>query len=298
MRDLYEAWAKFTVKDASGAVIYDSGFLKPDGMLDTGAHGFTNRPVDLTGGFVDNHKVWTIHSMAYDNTVQAGRSALIRYRFHVPDDVKGPLTITARVNYRHLRNSYMNNVFGKDHPAYPVIELASRTRTLNIGDNPATPALATDNADWMRWNNFGIGYLDQLQYEDAMNAFEQVVRLRPDYKDAYINVGLTYIEWEKYADARAPLRKRSRSLLTTLVRSTTWRSSSGARGTPTRRSRICRRSSRSIRTHGMPAASWAFPIISSIAVTKPWSSSRLSRLSIPTTSPRTTIWQSSIAARA
>ena len=54
-------------------------------MLDPGAHSFTNRPVDLTGNFVDNHKVWTIHSMAYDNTIQAGRSALIRYQFHIPE---------------------------------------------------------------------------------------------------------------------------------------------------------------------------------------------------------------------
>ena len=207
VRDLYEAWTQFTAKDASGTIIYESGFLKPDGMLEPSAHSFTNRPVDMTGNFVDNHKVWTIHSMAYDNSIQSGRSALIRYRFQIPADVKGPLTMTARVNYRHLRKSYTNNVFGNDHPAYPVIELASRTRTFNIGDNPATPALPNDNADWMRWNNVGIGYLDQLQYEDAMNAFEQVVRLRPDYKDGYINVGLNYIEWEKYADARAPLEK-------------------------------------------------------------------------------------------
>ncbi len=207
VRDLYEAWVQFTVKDASGAVIYDSGFLKPDGMLDPRAHSFTNRPVDVTGNFVENHKVWTIHSVAYDNTVQAGRSALIRYQFQVPEDAKGPLTITARVNYRHLRQSYLNNVFGKDHPAYPVVELAARSRTLNIGDNPATAPLEKDNPDWMRWNNVGIGYLDQLQYDDALRAFEQVVRLRPDYKDGYINVGITYIEWEKYAEARGPLEK-------------------------------------------------------------------------------------------
>jgi Tfp pilus assembly protein PilF len=207
VRDLYEAWVQFTVKDAAGGTIYESGFLKPDGMIDPSAHSFTNRPVDLTGNFVDNHKVWTIHSMAYDNSVQAGRSALIRYEFHIPDGVKGPVTMTARVNYRHLRRSYTDNVFGKDHPAYPVVEIASRSRTLNIGANPATQPLPADNADWMRWNNVGIGYLDQLQYEDAMQAFEQVVRLRPDYKDGYINVGLTYIEWEKYAEARAPLEK-------------------------------------------------------------------------------------------
>jgi tetratricopeptide (TPR) repeat protein len=207
VRDLYEAWLQFTVKDASGAKIYDSGYLKPDGMLDERAHSFTNRPVDLTGSFVDNHKVFTIHSMAYDNTIQAGRSALVRYQFHVPEGAKSPLTITARVNYRHLRQSYLNNVLGKDHPAYPLVELAATTRTLNIGDNPPMTPLATDNPEWMRWNNAGIGYLDQLQYDDALQAFEQVVRLRPDYKDGYINLGITYIEWEKYAEARAPLEK-------------------------------------------------------------------------------------------
>jgi tetratricopeptide (TPR) repeat protein len=207
VRDLYEAWAEFTVKDASGAEIYHSGFLKPDGALDPRAHSFTNRPVDVTGNFVDNHKVWTIHSMAYDNTVQAGRSALVRYEFALPANISGAITITARVNYRHLRQSYLNNVFGKDHPAYPIVEIASRTRTLNIGDNQPTPPLPNDNPDWMRWNNLGIGYLDQLQYDDAMHAFEQVVRLRPDYKDGYVNLGVNYIEWEKYAEAGTPLEK-------------------------------------------------------------------------------------------
>ena len=59
----------------------------------------------------------------------------------------------------------------------------------------------------MRWNNLGIGFLDQLQYSDAIDAFEQVVKLRPDYDDGYVNVGLTYIEWEKYSLARPALEK-------------------------------------------------------------------------------------------
>ncbi|WP_263350472.1 tetratricopeptide repeat protein [Acidicapsa acidisoli] len=205
VRDLYEAWVKFTVKDASGAMVYESGFLKLDGLIDPSAHSFTNRPVDVLGDFVDNHKVWTIHSVAYDNTVQAGRSALVRYQFRIPKDLTGPITITAAVDYRHLRQSYLNNVLGKDHPAYPVIELASRSRTFNIGDNPTSSPLPTDNQDWMRWNNVGIGYLDEQQYEEAMKAFEQVIHLHPDYKDGYINKAIVYIEWEKYDEARAPL---------------------------------------------------------------------------------------------
>jgi Tfp pilus assembly protein PilF len=207
VRDLYEAWMEFTVQDSSGKDIYHSGFLKPDGSLDERAHSFTNRPVNLQGEFVDNHKVWTIHSVAYDNSVQAGRSVLVRYQFRLPADIKGTVKVTARVNYRHFRQSFLNNVFGPDHPAYPVIEIASRTRTLNIGNNEPVAADAGDNADWMRWNNLGIGYLDQLQYSDAINAFNEVVKLRPDYADGYTNIALTEIEWEKYGSARAGIDK-------------------------------------------------------------------------------------------
>jgi len=207
VRDLYEAWVEFTAKDASGKEIYHSGFLKPDGMIDPRAHSFTNRPVTEEGDFVDNHKVWTIHSVAYDNSVQAGRSVLVRYQFRMPADTTGAVTIMAKVNYRHLRQSYLNNIFGKDHPAYPVVEIASRTRVLKIGDNtPETPE-PNDNKDWMRWNNLGIALLDQFQYQESIQAFSEVVKLRPDYPDAYTNVGLTEIVWEKYDSARTAIRK-------------------------------------------------------------------------------------------
>jgi tetratricopeptide (TPR) repeat protein len=207
VRDLYEAWVEFTVKDAVGKEIYHSGFLKPDGMLDPRAHSFTNRPVTDEGEFVDNHKVWTIHSVAYDNTVPAGRSVLVRYQFRLPANATGAVTVTAKVNYRHLRQSYLNNIFGKDHPAYPVVEIASRNRVLKIGDNAPEADDPADNPEWMRWNNLGIALLDQFQYADAVRAFTETVRLRPTYIDAYVNIGLTEIAWEKYDSARLAIRR-------------------------------------------------------------------------------------------
>jgi tetratricopeptide (TPR) repeat protein len=207
VRDLYEAYAEFIVKDADGKEIYHSGFIKPDGMLDEHAHSFSNRPVTDKGEFVDNHKVWTIRSVAFDNTVQAGRSALIRYQFHIPANVKGPITVTAKVNYRHLRQSYLNNIFGKDHPLYPLVEIASRSRVLNIGDNQSESPDPNDNPDWMRWNNLGIAYLDQFQYADAVQAFSEVAKLRPDYADAYTNIAVVDIPWEKYDSAKTALDK-------------------------------------------------------------------------------------------
>jgi tetratricopeptide (TPR) repeat protein len=207
VRDLYEAWVQFTATDGAGNELYKSGYLRPDGTLEPGAHSFTNRPVNVTGDFVDNHMVWAIHSVAYDNTIQSGRSALVRYRFELPAGVKGPITLHAQVNYRHLRQSYLDNVLGEKHPDYPVVAMASATRTLKVGDNWPQPQPPSENPDWMRWNNVGIGYLDELQHQDAVDAFQQVIRLRPDYKDGYINLALTYIDWEKYEEARKPLEQ-------------------------------------------------------------------------------------------
>jgi tetratricopeptide (TPR) repeat protein len=207
VRDLYEAWVEFTVKDSAGKEIYHSGFLKPDGMIDPRAHSFTNRPVTDEGEFVDNHKVWTIHNVAYDNTVPSGRSVLVRYQFRMPEDINGAVTVTAKVNYRHLRQSYLNNIFGEDHPAYPVVELASRTRVLHVGDNKPGEPEPNDNQDWMRWNNLGIALLDQFQYKESIDAFHEVVKLRPDYADGYTNIGLTEIVWEKYESARTAIRR-------------------------------------------------------------------------------------------
>lgn len=207
VRDLYEAWVEFVVKDASGKDIYHSGFLKPDGTLDNRAHSFTTQAVDQDGQFVDNHQVQTIHAAAYDNTIPSGRSTLVRYQFLIPSNINGSITITAKINYRHLRQSYLNNVFGKRHPAYPVVELAERSRTLVIGENHPTQPDPADNPNWMRWNNLGIGYLDELQYEDAVNAFGEVLKLRPDYADAYTNIAVAEIPWEKYGSAGISLRK-------------------------------------------------------------------------------------------
>jgi Tfp pilus assembly protein PilF len=207
VRDLYEAWVEFTVKDESGKEIYHSGFLKPDGMLDPRAHSFTNRPVTDEGEFVDNHKVWTIHSVAYDNSVQAGRSVLVRYQFRLPANVTGSVNVTAKVNYRHLRQSYLNNVMGKDHPAYPVVEIAQRSRVLRIGNNEPEAPDPADNPDWMRWNNLGIALLDQFQYAESVAAFTEVIKLRHEYVDGYTNIGLTEILWEKYGSARTAIRR-------------------------------------------------------------------------------------------
>jgi tetratricopeptide (TPR) repeat protein len=93
------------------------------------------------------------------------------------------------------------------HFEEPVVEMASRTRTLAIGANPAAAPDPTDNPEWMRWNNYGIGLLDAQQYSESVHAFEQVVKLRPDYADAYTNVAIANFSWQRYDASRSHLEK-------------------------------------------------------------------------------------------
>ena len=59
----------------------------------------------------------------------------------------------------------------------------------------------------MRWNNYGIALLDAQQYEASVDAFQHVADLRPDYADAYTNMAVVEISWERYDDAKPHLAK-------------------------------------------------------------------------------------------
>jgi tetratricopeptide (TPR) repeat protein len=205
-RDFYESWVEFEARDASGRVLMHSGGLASDGSLDPSAHSFTNRLISVDNKLNDLHQVWDTRIQAYNNTINSGRSQVVRYQFNIPKDIKGPISMTAKINYRRFNQKFINFVFGK-HYDMPVVEMASRTRTLTLGENGVVPADSEDNPEWMRWNNYGIALLDAQQYAESARAFEQVAKIRPDYADAYTNVAIANFSWQRYGAARTNLEK-------------------------------------------------------------------------------------------
>jgi tetratricopeptide (TPR) repeat protein len=209
-RDFYEAWVDFTVKDGSGKVLAESGFIQPDGDLDSSAHSFTSRLINKKGELNDLHQIWHNRVLAYNNTIQSGRSQLVRYRFRLPKGMTGEVSLTATVRYRRFNQHFID--YAMDQPVQkrypqPIIDMASETKTLKIGENlPMAPG-AGENPEWMRWNNYGIALLDAQQYQASVEAFERVAALRPDYADAFTNMAVVEISWERYNDARANLVK-------------------------------------------------------------------------------------------
>jgi tetratricopeptide (TPR) repeat protein len=209
-RDFYEAWVDFAVKDSAGKALAESGFIQPDGNLDPSAHSFTNRLINDKGELNDIHQIWHNRVLAYNNTIQSGRSQLVRYRFRLPKDITGNISLTASVRYRRFNQHFIDYAMDQktgQHYSVPIIDMASETKTFKIGDNAPVPPDPSENKEWMRWNNYGIGLLDAQQYQASVHAFERVAALRPDYADAYTNMGLVEISWEKYDDAKANLAK-------------------------------------------------------------------------------------------
>jgi tetratricopeptide (TPR) repeat protein len=187
-RDFYESWVAFEVKDGGGKLLYHSGYLEPNGYLEERAHSYTNRLVSVSGKLNDLHQVWDTKVKAYDNTILPGRSDLVRYRFWIPADVQGPIALTAKVNYRRFRRSFTDFVFQQPRE-FPVVEIASKTASLQIGSNAVLSA-PDPEAELLRWNNYGIALLGEQKYWDAEQAFRQAVRINPHYADGYINIAL------------------------------------------------------------------------------------------------------------
>ena len=214
-RDMYESWVEFKVTDGTGTVLTHSGFMKPSGDLDEHAHSFTNRLINIGGTLNDKHQVWNNRVVAYNNTIQAGRSQAVRYQVRVPAGAKSPITMTAEVKYRRFNQHFIDwamNMKGEAHFEEPVVTMAGRTRVFALGVNPpdAKPepgAKPGDNPGWMRWNNYGIALLDAQQYGDSTAAFGKVAAMRPDYADAFTNIALANFQWQHYDDARIALRK-------------------------------------------------------------------------------------------
>ena len=208
-RDMYQSWVSFTITDARGKVLRESGAIdSKTGELDERAQSFTNRLINTNSQVNREHQVWNTHVVAYNNTIQSGRSQIVRYTFRMPPAAIGPITLTAAVKYRRFNQHFID--FGMSMPAgqhYPqtTVTMATGKATILVGENQPVPAAAGQNPDWMRWNNYAIALLDAKQYDSALNAFAQVIKLSPAYPDGYTNRALAEIQWQKYQEAEIDL---------------------------------------------------------------------------------------------
>lgn len=230
VRDLYEAWVEFEAIDESGKTIFHSGYLKPDGMLDESAHVYKAILLDESARVITRHQIWTTNIKAYDNSIQAGRSDVARFRFRIPEaEARETISIKlrARVNYRRFNQEYTNYVLmmRQTRLAVPVVQMAETTVELTTGrrgdaairgqGNGSVAVGASNQSSVLspqpllarRWNDYGIALLEQAQYGAASEAFRRACEIDPSDPNLLVNVAMAEWRTERYGPDRDQLRK-------------------------------------------------------------------------------------------
>lgn len=217
VRDLYEPWVEFQVTDANGKTLYHSGYLKPDGMLDESAHIYKTIILDESGRTITRHQIWTTTIKAYDNTIPPGRSDVVRYRFRVPAGTKAgvPLTLRAKLNYRRFNQEYTNYIQQQQKKPItaPVVQMAEVALQFGAAKQTRTKRSVDPCPEWKRWNDYGIGLLEQSQYGEAAVAFHKASELNPIDADLLVNAALAELRTERYAHHERPQLEKAAALI-------------------------------------------------------------------------------------
>jgi Flp pilus assembly protein TadD len=209
VRDLYEIWVEFKVTDANNKTVYHSGFIKPDLFLDESAHTYKAILLDAESRPITRHQIWLTTAVSYNTALPAGRSDIARFRFRMPEQQQaGSLKLEARVKYRRLTQEYTNYVLAQRGASLtmPVVEMAEAQTELSPG--PQTTIVMTEStAEARRWNDYGIGLLEQSQYGPASEAFRKAHEIEPDNPDYLVSAAVAELRTERYGPERNQLHK-------------------------------------------------------------------------------------------
>ena len=233
--DAFDIWLELEGRDADGRVVYWSGQVADEGRgpVEPGAHFYKSYQLDEHGNPINKRNAWQARSVLYVRLIPPGAADVAHYRVRIPKDAKGPITFTAKLNYRKFAQYYSQfayageplagqdpatvgrafddrtysfdtaniptNVSGqiKDRiPDLPIVVLAQARATVPLGDGrePTAWTPIVQKADRERWNDWGIGLLLQGDIKAAEYAFRQVTVAEPEYADGWLNVARALIQ--------------------------------------------------------------------------------------------------------
>ncbi len=232
--DAFDIWLELKAKDATGKVIYWNGAVGADGKIDPGAHMYKAFQLDGDGNEINKRNAYQARSVLYVHAIPPGAADTVHYLMRIPNDAKGPIAITAKLNHRKfswyythfayagqpkpgqdpsLNNVNYNNLeysFDKsnipanvsgaikhDIPMAPITVLASASATVDLTNGRGEKTAWTPVAAKKtreRWNDWGIGLLLQGDVKGAEYAFTKVTEAEPGYADGWLNVARALIQ--------------------------------------------------------------------------------------------------------
>ncbi|HSG38721.1 MAG TPA: tetratricopeptide repeat protein, partial [Thermoanaerobaculia bacterium] len=245
--DAFDVWLELQGRDATGKTVFWSGRVEDDGKgpVEPGAHFYRSYQLDGEGNPIDKRNAWQMRSVLYVRLIPPGAADTAHYRVRIPEDAKGPITFTAKLNHRKFSHFYTQfayagqpkpgqdpglisprhnsaeysfdpanipaNVSGKikgEIPVLPIVTLATDEVTLNVAPGAETewrPVVAKEDRE--RWNDWGIGMLLQGDLKGAEYAFKKVTVAEPGYADGWLNVARALIREGQVGAAKPFIQK-------------------------------------------------------------------------------------------
>jgi tetratricopeptide (TPR) repeat protein len=246
--DAFDVWVELQAVDAKGRVIFWSGKVEDDGKgpVEPGAHFYRSYQLDAEGNPINKRNAWQSRSVLYTRLIPPGAADTVHFRMRVPADAVGPLTLTAKVNYRKFAHYYTQFVYAgkakpgqdpglisahhnsleysfdpanipknvsgkiKDRiPDLPIFVVAEAKAELPLADSARPEAWqpVVKKADRERWNDWGIGMLLQGDLKGAEYAFLRTTEAEPGYANGWVNVARALIREGETERARPYLMK-------------------------------------------------------------------------------------------
>ncbi|HEX4964355.1 MAG TPA: tetratricopeptide repeat protein [Thermoanaerobaculia bacterium] len=243
--DSFDVWLELQGKDANGRVVFWSGRVEDGGKgpVEPGAHFYRSYQLDGEGNPINKRNAWQARSVLYVRLIPPGAADVAHFRVKVPADAVGPITLTAKLNYRKFSHYYTQfayagkpkagqapglitahfnsaeysfdktnvpaNVSGKvkgEIPDLPIVTVASAEAKLPLGGGKEwQPRVETKDRE--RWNDWGIGLLLQGDLKGAEYAFKKVTEAEPGYADGWLNVARALIREGEVETAKPYVRK-------------------------------------------------------------------------------------------
>jgi tetratricopeptide (TPR) repeat protein len=220
-----------------------SGMVEDEGKgpVEKGAHFYRSYMLDGEGNPINKRNAWQARSVLYVRLIPPGAADVAHYRVKIPKDAAGPITLTAKLNYRKFAHYYTQfsyagepaplqpaslfsahfdnrsftfdpaniprNVSGRIRdriPDLPIVTLASDEAKLELG-HPGEETVwlpVVAKEDRERWNDWGIGLLLQGDLKGAEYAFKRVTEAEPEYADGWLNVARALIQEGQTEEAK------------------------------------------------------------------------------------------------